>query len=365
MRNVSTLLEQVSLSTVDVATLFEQNDPGFLADLFHAADTLRTRINGDVVTYALNHNINFTNVCAIDCSFCNFRADRGAPDAYFHSVQDILENLRKDPFPIYEVCIQGGLHPQISLSYLGDLITSIHEQFPHIHIHAFSPEEVFFFSKKFKMSYEAVLGYFQERGLQSMPGTAAEILVDRVREIICPQKMKTQDWVDVVKTAHHMGIPTSCTILFGHIETAADRAEHMAIFKEIQEETGGFTEFVPLPFVPYQTKLGKSHHIREMSLVDSLKMYAISRLYYRTSIPNIQISWVKLGLEGSLAGLQSGANDFGGTLMEETISQSAGACHGSMLPPNQIEAEIKKIGRVPKQRDPLYNLIETPEFVLS
>lgn len=298
----------------------------------------------------INRNINFTNRCTGTCRFCAFRKS----DGYILSIPEILEKIRDAVrLNATEVCIQGGLLPDWDVSNYCEILEGIKEEFPHIHIHAFSPMEVFHAARNGNMSIKETLSCLKKSGLGSMPGTAAEILVDRVREEICPEKLTTHEWIDVVRTAHRTGIHTTATIMYGHIETLEERIEHLFIIRELQKRTGGFTEFVPLPFMPHNNHLGTgrqgSHDI------ENLKFHALARVLLYPYIRNIQVSWVKLGERMAQSALKCGANDLGGTLMEENISRSAGAANGEYMPPQDFERLIREINRVPQQRDTLYN----------
>ncbi|MCX9015333.1 MAG: 5-amino-6-(D-ribitylamino)uracil--L-tyrosine 4-hydroxyphenyl transferase CofH [Candidatus Methanoperedens sp.] len=331
----------------DALVLYDK--PSFL---FQLADSLRKKAVGDDVTYVVNRNINFTNRCIGTCRFCAFKEQ----DGYILSIPDILGKTREAAGNnATEVCIQGGLLPDWDISNYCGILESIKSEFPGIHIHAFSPMEVLHASRNSNMSVKEVLKALKSSGLGSMPGTAAEILSDRVREIICPDKLNTQEWVDVVTSAHKTGIPTTATIMYGHIETLEERIEHLFIIRDIQEKTGGFTEFVPLPFMPYNNRLGMGSGVSRG--VEDLKLHALARVVLYPHIRNIQASWVKLGRKLAQSALNCGANDFGGTLMEEKISKSAGATNGEYMSPQEFEGLIREINRVPKQRNTLYKLI--------
>ncbi len=264
------------------------------------------------------------------------------------------------------MCIQGGLLPDWDVSNYCEILEKIKEEYPHLHIHAFSPMEVFHAAQNSDMSVKQVLLSLKRSGLGSMPGTAAEILVDRVREQICPDKLTTHEWIEVVKTAHNSGIPTTATIMYGHVETLRERIEHLLTIREIQKRTGGFTEFVPLPFMPYNNRLGDGRMVsREMvsrEMVsrgnEELKFHALARVFLYPHIKNIQVSWVKLGKKLAQAALNCGANDLGGTLMEENISRSAGASNGEYMAPEEFESLIREMNRVPQQRTTLYEPID-------
>jgi len=331
----------------DALELYENPDI-----LFPLADRLRKTAAGDTVTYVINRNINFTNRCIGTCKFCAFRKD----DGYIMSIHEILEKTKEAvDINATEVCIQGGLLQDWDVFNYCEILESIKKEYPHIHIHAFSPMEVFHASQNSNLSFRETLLKLKESGLGSMPGTAAEILVDRVREEICPDKLTAHEWIDIVKTAHYSGIPTTATIMYGHIETLQERIEHILILRDIQKKTGGFTEFVPLPFMPSNNRLGAGNHISRG--FEDLKFHALARVLLYPYIKNIQASWVKLGRKLALSALTCGANDLGGTLMEEKISKSAGATNGEYMAPGEFEVLIRKMNRVPRQRDTLYGQI--------
>jgi len=322
-------------------------------EIISLADSLRKRAAGDVVTYVVNRNINFTNICVGDCKFCSFKR---VYDPFFLSIERILEKAREAvEIGATELCIQGGLHPKMKIEDYARILEAIKEEFPELHLHAFSPMEVYHGARNSGISVEKALSILKDSGLDSMPGTAAEILVDEIREIICPHKLKTAEWIEVVKTAHSLGIPTTATMMFGHIETMEHRIQHIMIIREIQKETRGFTEFVLLPFMRENNELGKIS--REIPIEEIALTHAISRILLNDVLKNIQTSWVKLGVENALKMLFCGANDFGGTLMEENISRAAGGKAGEHLPKEEIERLIRSVGRIPRQRDTLYNLL--------
>ncbi|MHA1785228.1 MAG: 7,8-didemethyl-8-hydroxy-5-deazariboflavin synthase subunit CofH [Candidatus Helarchaeota archaeon] len=330
--------------------------------LFSVADYVRYKEIGDRVTYVINRNINFTNICTIQCNFCAYHEKNfNSPNAYFLSTEEMLEKI-KDAKKIgaTEVCIQGGIAPNLNVDFYKNLILKIKEKFPDIHIHGFSPFEIFMASKNSNKSVEETLIILKNAGLGSIPGTAAEILVDSVRKKICKNKINVEGWVNVIKTAHGLSIPTTSTIMYGHVETYKDRIDHLRIIRDIQDETGGFTEFVPLAFINLNNTLSLPSTRNDISSnsngSEDLKMIAIARLFL-DNIPNIQVSWVKLGLELAQKGLNCGANDFGGTLMEENISRSAGATYGEFLEEKKIRRIILDIGRTPVQRTTTYELL--------
>lgn len=326
-------------------------------ELFRFADELRSLAAGDTVTYIVNRNINFTSRCVGTCGFCAFRTNTGK----VLSIEEIMAKVREaKQANATEVCIQGGLLPEVGLDFYLGIVEAIKAEFPEMHIHSFSPMEVYHASRISEIPVKKALLRLKRSGLDTMPGTAAEILSDRVREIICPLKLKTGEWVEVVRQAHAAGIPTTATMMYGHIETLEERIEHMLIIREIQKETGGITEFVPLPFMPYNNPVGEKM-IKEGRYatpgLEDLKTYAISRILLHGHVNNIQASWVKLGKKLAQFALHCGANDLGGTLMEESISRSAGACHGEMITAEELEWMIHGAGRIPQERTTLYRRV--------
>jgi len=320
--------------------------------LFSLADKLRKAAAGDRVTYVINRNINFTNRCIGTCKFCAFKKKNG----YILSIPEILEKTKVAvEIGATEVCIQGGLLPDWEVSNYCEILESIKTVYPDLHIHAFSPMEVFHAAGNSDLSIKETLSCLKGSGLGSMPGTAAEILDDRVRKLICPEKLNRSQWIDVVTSAHKSGIPTTATIMYGHIETLHERIEHIMTIRDIQKITGGFTEFVPLPFMPSNNSLGSGKN--RTAGFENLKLHALSRILLYPYIRNIQVSWVKLGKELAQTALTCGANDMGGTLMEEKISKSAGATSGEYMQPQEFQRLIRQMGRIPQQRDTLYRQV--------
>lgn len=349
------------ISTEESLQLMETTGDNFHA-LILAADGFRKDIVGDRVTYIQNWNINFTNICTGACGFCAFRKNQGEKGSYFLAIEEIVQRARKawDDGAL-EVCIQGGLHPTVDAYFYEDLLLSVKEEIPELHIHAFSPMEIYYGAKQAKLSLDETLKMLKKAGLGSMPGTAAEILNDQVRKIICPGKLSTREWVEVIEKAHHHDIPTTCTMMYGHVETVQQRVEHMEILRQIQERTGGFTEFVPLTFMHQNAPIYQEGLSRPGTTgTEDLKVYAVSRLMFGDLLPNIQVSWVKLGFKFAQVCLTAGANDLGGTLGEENISRSAGAQHGVYTPPSELRRVVKDLGRIPAERDTLYR--EFQEF---
>jgi 7,8-didemethyl-8-hydroxy-5-deazariboflavin synthase CofH subunit len=341
-------------------------DENFVA-LVKVADELRRRTNGDRITYVVNRNLNFTNVCIVGCSFCGFGRPAEATDAYFHSTEKLIAKAEAAmKIGATEVCIQGGLPRDLDGFYYVNLLRALKARLPELHIHAYSPMEVTYGVEKTRMPLREYLAMLQEAGLGSIPGTAAEILDDNVRRSLSPNKLKVKQWIDVIRTAHSLGIPTTSTMMYGHTESPEHWVRHILLIREIQKETGGFTEFVPLGFIHPQTRLYQSGNARAgHTSREDLLVHALSRVLLHGFIPNIQVSWVKLGFDGSLACLEAGANDFGGTLMEESISRAAGADFGEYVSPGEFRALIRSIGRTPEERTTLYKTRRVFEFADS
>ena len=355
-------LEGRELSAEDGEALFAaQGDD--LHRLLSAADELRRRRVGDRVGYVVNRNVNFTNVCVKRCGFCAFSRGHRAEQGYFLPTEEILRRVREAwDLGATEVCIQAGLPPRMDGRFYIDLCTAIKREFPEIHVHAFSPEEILYGATLSNRSIEDYLKALKDAGIGSLPGTSAEILDDRVREIISPGRISTSNWIEVIRTAHRLGIPTTSTIMYGHVETALDRARHLELLRGIQKETGGISEFVPLSFIAAEAPMAKKSLVpgirTEVTRDDVLRMYAVARLMLDSWIPNIQAAWVKQGPRLAQECLQAGANDFGGTLMNESISTSAGASHGQFLHPVELRDWIRTAGRTRYNARPLTRLCE-------
>jgi 7,8-didemethyl-8-hydroxy-5-deazariboflavin synthase CofH subunit len=326
----------------------EGND---LLALAKVADELRRRAVGDRITYVVNRNLNFTNICIVGCSFCGFSRGPDSPDAYFHSTDALLaKSLEAVERGATEVCIQGGLPKDLDGYYYVQLVRAIKARLPELHVHAYSPMEITYGIEKTRMPLPEYLLMLKEAGLNSIPGTAAEILDDSVRRSLSPNKLKVRQWIEVIKTAHSLGIPSTSTMMYGHTERPEHWVRHLLLLREIQKETGGFTEFVPLG--------ARAGHSPDEDII----VHALARVLLHGYIPNIQVSWVKLGYEQSLACLEAGANDFGGTLMEESISKAAGANFGEYVSPGEFRALIRTIGRIPAERSTTYKIRKTFEF---
>lgn len=325
--------------------------------IFTLADRLRAILVGNNATYIVNRNINFSDQCIGTCKFCAFKGHKG----FRLTTEEIIERAGEAVrLGALEVCIQGGLMEDMYLEDYCSILSGIKSRFPQLHIHAFSPMEVFHMAGNSKTGIKETIQELKRAGLDTMPGTAAEILSERVRREICPDKLTVGQWTEVVMAAHREGIPTTATMMYGHIETEEERIDHILKIRDIQTVTGGFTEFVPLPFMPYNNPLGKelmSEGVYGTTGVEDLIVHAMARILLFPHVKNIQGSWVKLGKKLSQFSLLCGVNDLGGTLMEEKISKSAGAANGEYMPPEEFEWIIRGAGRKPVQRDTLYNLI--------
>jgi FO synthase len=352
----------VELSEDELTALFAETRPEAIEEMRAAADELRAELAGDRVTFVVNRNINFTNICVVGCAFCGFGQGRRSPDAYEVSEQDFADRIHDAvEFGATEICMQGGIHPDLTLEEYGRWLRLAKEVAPQIHLHAYSPMEVHYMCERSGKEPGEVFDYLLECGLGSTPGTAAEVLDDGVRQRISPNKLPVERWVEIVEAAHRAGLRSTSTVMFGHIEEPRELARHMRVVRALQERTGGITEFVPLSFIPFNTMLGRTHGIEEISMRENLKHTAAFRLALGRSIPNLQASWVKMGLEGATEALRWGVNDLGGTLMEENISRMAGSQHGVRLEPEQLIEAARAAGREPAQRTTLYEIIETYE----
>jgi 7,8-didemethyl-8-hydroxy-5-deazariboflavin synthase CofH subunit len=332
-----------------------------LEALVLAADLLRQNRVGNVITYVVNRNINFTNICFIGCRFCAFSRAPREKDAYFHSFDEIKRrSVEAWERGAREVCVQGGLPRDLDPHYYRDLLLAIKQATPEMHIHAFSPMEIVYGVELTGMRLADYLSMLRDAGLGTLPGTAAEILDDDVRHQIERIKLSVSQWIDVIKTAHNLGIRSTSTMMYGHTESEEHWVRHLMLLRDIQKETGGFTEFVPLGFVHELTQLYRSGDARPgPTLLEHLKVHALSRLMLQGWIDNIQVSWVKMSREVTQACLRAGANDYGGTLMNENISRLAGSKSGEYVSPEEFHERIRELGRVPAERTTLYRIVRT------
>ena len=351
-------LERHEVSVEDGEALLGLEGDDLIA-LVRTADAVRAADVGDEVTYIVNRNINFTNVCFVNCHFCAFKRQRWEDDAYTHGTDVVLGKVEEAiARGATEICMQGGINPEMSAFAYRDVLDAIKGKFPAIHVHAFSPMEILYGARRTNMDYPAYIGMLRDHGLGSIPGTAAEILDDDVREILSHKKVDVRSWIEIITTAHRLGVPTTSTVMYGHVETAGHVARHVDLLRRLQKETGGFTEFVPLGFIWENTRLYQDGKVvpQPKGLRD-LRIYAVSRLMLRGQIDNLQTSWVKLGHRLSQLTLRAGCNDFGGTLMEESISREAGADAGEYTSAEEIQALIRAMGRIPVQRTTLYGRV--------
>jgi FO synthase len=327
--------------------------------LLRAADVARSSDVGDDVSFVVCRNINFTNVCYVGCSFCGFARHKDEADAYDHPMQVMLEKARDAVARgATELCIQGGIHPNKDHHHYHEILTALKSEFPQLHLHAFSPEEIDFGHRKSGMPLAEYLQWLVDAGLGTMPGTAAEILDDEIREIVSPRKIRRDRWIEIVETAHRIGLRSTSTVMYGHIEEPRHIAAHLATLRDIQKETGGFTEFVPLGFIHERNTLFNHLGARPgASTTEDLRIVAVARLFLRPWIPNVQVSWVKMGPKLAQVALGSGANDFGGTLMEESISRESGSHYGENLPAEEMRRLIREIGRTPVERNTKYAVL--------
>jgi FO synthase len=349
-----------ALTESELTALFAETRPEAIEEMRVAADELRSELAGDLATFVVNRNVNFTNVCVVGCAFCGFGQGRRSPDAYQVTPEDFQARIADAvAFGATEICMQGGIHPDYTLEHYGRWLRLAKEAAPQLHLHAYSPMEVHYMCERSGRSPERVFDYLLDCGLGSTPGTAAEVLDDGVRQRISPNKLPVARWVEIIEACHRVGLRSTSTVMFGHIEEPWELARHMRVVRELQERTGGITEFVPLSFIPFQTLLGRTHGIEEISAPENLKHTAAFRLALGRTIPNLQASWVKMGLEAATESLRWGVNDLGGTLMEENISRMAGSRHGVRLEPEQLIEAARAGGRTPAQRTTLYEIVET------
>ena len=351
-------LDGQDISVEDATVLFETSGLAYHGMVL-VADELRRRTVGDVATYVVNRNVNFTNVCIKRCGFCAFSRDFREEQGYFLPVNEIVRRAREAwDYGATEVCIQAGLPPQMEGDLYIRLCETLKSELPEMHIHGFSPEEVLYGSVRSRCTIREYLQGLKAAGVGSLPGTSAEILDQELRDRISPGRIRVDQWTEVITTAHELGIPTTSTIMFGHVETNAQIARHIALLREIQQSTGGFTEFVPLSFVSSEAPMFLKNLVDGVRAgptgMDVVKVHAIARIMLNNWIPNIQASWVKEGSRMSQLLLTAGVNDLGGTLINESISTSAGAQYGQLMRPSEFRQIIRQAGRIPAERYTTY-----------
>jgi FO synthase len=356
-RAVAKARDGAPLTREELTALFSERRPEVIEDMRLAADELRVELAGETVTFVVNRNINVSNICVVGCAFCGFGQSRRSPDAYEHSEEEFAGRVQEAlDFGATEICMQSGIHPEWGLEDYEKWLRFAKQLAPDIHLHADSPMEVAHMCDVSGLEPRAVFDRLREAGLGSTPGTAAEVLHDGVRERISPNKLPVARWVEIIEACHAEGIRSTVTVMFGHIEEPWELAEHMLLVRELQERTGGFTEFVPLSFIPFHTLLGRTHGVEEISREENLKHTAAFRLALGKTVTNVQASWVKMGLDAATESLRWGVNDLGGTLMEESISRMAGSYHGVKLEPSELVDAAHRAGRPAAERTTLYDI---------
>jgi FO synthase len=358
--------EGLALSAEELTALFAETRPEAIEEIREAADELRGELAGETVTFVVNRNINISNVCTVGCAFCGFGQGKRSPDAYEHDEADFVQRIHDAVrYGASELCIQSGIHPDWTLEdYLGWLRLA-KATAPQLHLHAYSAMEIAHMCDISGEPPAEVFARLRDAGLGSTPGTAAEVLHDGVRERISPNKLPVSRWVEIIEASHRAGLRSTATVMFGHIEEPWELAEHMRVIRELQERTGGITEFVPLSFIPFQTLLGRTHGVEEISREENLKHTAVFRLALGRTIPSLQASWVKMGIDAATESLRWGVNDLGGTLMEESISRLAGSYHGTKLDPHELIAAAHRAGRPAAERTTLYEIRRRHELPIA
>jgi FO synthase len=347
----------LALTAEELTALFAERRPAVIEEMRVAADELRTQLAGDTVTFVVNRNINVSNICVVGCAFCGFGQARRSPDAYEHSEAEFARRVQEAvQAGATELCIQSGIHPAWGLEDYEQWLALARRLAPQLHLHAYSPMEVAHMCDVSGLPPRTVFERLRAAGLGSTPGTAAEVLHDGVRERISPNKLPVARWVEIIEASHAVGLRSTATVMFGHIEEPWELAEHMRVVRELQERTGGFTEFVPLSFIPFHTLLGRTHGVQEISREENLKHTAAFRLALGRTVRSVQASWVKMGLDAATEALRWGVNDLGGTLMEESISRMAGSYHGVRLEPADLVTAAHRAGRPAAERTTLYEI---------
>jgi FO synthase len=356
-RAVEKAREGRPLTPPELTALFAERRPEVIEEMRSAADELRQELAGETVTFVVNRNINVSNICIVGCAFCGFGQSRRSPDAYEHSEEEFASRVQAAvDAGATEICMQSGIHPDWGLEEYEKWLRFAKQLAPQLHLHAYSPMEIAHMCDVSRLPPRTVFARLKEAGLGSTPGTAAEVLHDGVRERISPNKLPVARWLEIIEASHAEGIRSTVTVMFGHIEEPWELAEHMRVVRELQERTGGFTEFVPLSFIPFHTLLGRTHGVEEISREENLKHTAAFRLALGKTVRNLQASWVKMGLDAATEALRWGVNDLGGTLMEESISRMAGSYHGVMLEPEDLIGAAHRAGRPAAERTTLYEI---------
>ena len=348
---LGTAFDREEITAIEALMLFQEND-SINEQLFEVSDAFNQRLNNRTVTYVRSKAVHYTNVCRADCSFCSFYTKKGKKNAFALTPTEVLRQIR-DTNGIKQINLQGGLNTELNLAYHVDLLNTIHDAYPKLHIHGYSPSEIHFLARRARTTPVDVLKRFQAAGLDSLSGDSADILNDKLRKKICPDKLRTADWIDITKTSHRLGIPTTATILFGHVEDEIYICEHLEILKNIQKETGGFVAFEPIAFVPNGTELARTAKIRSGPKVNQIKkMVAVSRIFFSRLIPNIQIDWTKTGLKTAMQACQAGANDIGPLSYDAYEIRLPEVNGRGSIPIPSLRSAIQKAGRVPSERQP-------------
>ncbi len=362
----SKIKDSVDLTDAELKWIFERSESADLERLYQLADEVNLRLNGNTVSFIHNMNVNYTNICEYRCTFCEFKKSASSKDAYILSFDDVKHRLDHAEGKVSEITYQGGLSPEVTFDQALELLYKIKTKFPEIHAHAFSPEEIDYYASENGLNWRETIKKCIDAGMDSMCGTAAEVLDDEVRKKICWEKISSDEWVEIIQTGHELGLHSTATILFGHLEEPQHVANHFRRIRDLQQKTKGITEFIPLLFMPDKTKLGKKKKkaegtvpaaqgtVPDNRIEYSFKLMAAARLYFMNDIRNIQVSWVKMGWENALKSLSRGANDMGGTLYYENITREAGGQNGEYTPVSKFISEISRIGKIPLERDTLY-----------
>ncbi len=346
------VLEREEIAPIE-ALLLMQQDRSILPEIFHVADEVNRRLNRNRVGFVRSLQVNYTNVCKLSCSFCAFARKRNDKDAYTRSIEDVLARIA-DEGDVSEVSLQGGLNPDLPLRYYTDLLTEIRNQYPNLHITAFSPVEVAFLARKGRTTYADILGKMRDAGLNMLNGTAADILNDKLRKKLSSDKLRTADWIDVIKTAHGMGIKTTATILFGHVENEIHICEHLEIIRHIQRQTGGFTELQAWPFIPDHTPLAREARIPEFNVDEAFRLLAVARMFFSHTLMNITAPWILFGTKNALRSLSVGVNDVGGLQYDPDTIRFRKAGRAEHADAGDFVQGIRKLGKVAFERDALH-----------